>query len=228
MPKLSWHCRRAAPTASRAAADDAAPGGPTALPPVGQPALSNNLANACEAAAALFRLQHPDGADSGGAAHTRLDPKGTLGQALLQLLAARRTQLRRHLPAPGSPPQGATRPPGLGAGALAPYLATRGSSASGPGGMGNVNPLYEASGAPHQQPVEGSKAVPSETAAAAPISALSEVEDVVLAVALPEVSDLLGLVINGLEGGRTRVWLVPFEALNPEGCPPQVGARAWY
>jgi hypothetical protein len=43
------------------------------------------------------------------------------------------------------------------------------------------------------------------------------------AAAYPEAEQLLGATIQGLKSGRIRLWVVPFRALNPEGCPPQVG-----
>jgi hypothetical protein len=63
--------------------------------PCGQPALTNTLANDCEAAATLFRLQNASdaGAGGGGPQPARIEPGGAFGRAVLELLAQRRTEL---------------------------------------------------------------------------------------------------------------------------------------
>ncbi len=39
--------------------------------------------------------------------------------------------------------------------------------------------------------------------------------------AYPEAVSALGRAAQGLRTGRIKLWVVPFRALNPEGCPPQ-------
>ncbi len=42
-----------------------------------------------------------------------------------------------------------------------------------------------------------------------------------LLLAYPDALERLSTVIQSWASGATRVWLVPYEALNPPGCPPQ-------
>jgi hypothetical protein len=43
------------------------------------------------------------------------------------------------------------------------------------------------------------------------------------AAAYPDAARIVAAAAAGLRSGRVKAWVVPFQALNPEGCPPQVG-----
>ncbi len=72
----------------------------------GQPALSNTLANVCEAAAAAWRMQRAGKSSGSTGRPARVEPSSPLGKQLLELLDRRRQQLERQLaePADGDAP----------------------------------------------------------------------------------------------------------------------------
>lgn len=215
-----------------------APGGARPKDAAGQAALSNTLSDACEAAAALFRLR-----EGGGDAPVRLEMGSRLGGDLLSLLEDRRQRLSERLSQARfqSAAHAAVAHAALGAaagggGALcalraagrarAPGLAPVASvTAPGPGGVPGAAGVRAASArAAAAGSISG--AAPGGAAPPAARGARGAPGARLFAAACPEADLDLADVITALVSGDVRVWLVPYETLNPKGCPPQVRA-AW-
>lgn len=138
-----------------------------------------------------------------------MDPSRGFGKLLVQLLKARRDELAAAFDqVDRSERAGLTALTGATAGA-----PNRGSSAPVSSGATAVNggQIDADSASAGGVSREGS----GVAAKGADVWAL-------LAAAYPEAAEVVGRAVEGLEGGRVRLWLVPFAAFNPAGGPPQV------
>jgi len=204
--------KAAFPAAAAAAASTTTAAATAAL--TGQSALSNTMANQCEAAAALHRLRN-----SAAAAPVRIDPGCNLGRDLLRLLEARRQALLERTAAAAAG-GGATAGRGGGGGRRKSSESPR--PATVPPSPAAAAALPAALAPPSDC---SSNRGSSRTAAAAASSAAAAKAAELHAAAYPEAALALQRAAEGVVSQRIRVWVVPFEALNPRGCPPQVGCR---
>jgi hypothetical protein len=104
--------------------------------------------------------------------------------------------------------------------------APLGRAASSGGSSSNLGPGAAAGGAPPRRRRPSADRARGGGAAAIPPGLAAPTTAQMFAEAHPDAARRMAAAVDAFEAGLLRVWVVPFSALNPDGCPPQFYALA--